>query len=118
MAIIRPVTELQRKVGELSRLAKETKEPIYLTKNGAEHLVLIDSDTFAALQKRAEEMHHSESSLKSTRTGAVMNSDELIKKVGVNIQEKAALIWNGSRPESWCIKGRRLESPAPLLGES
>ena len=48
MAIIRPVTELQRKVGELSRLAKETKEPIYLTKNGAEHLVLIDSDTFAA----------------------------------------------------------------------
>lgn len=47
-----------------------------------------------------------------------MNSDELIKRVGVNIQEKAALIWNGSRPESWCIKGRRLESPAPLLGES
>ena len=57
MAIIRPVTELQRKVGELSRLAKE---PIYLTKNGAEHLVLIDSDTFAALQKRAEEMHQNQ----------------------------------------------------------
>lgn len=54
MAIIRPVTDLQRKVGELSRLAKETKEPIYLTKNGAEHLVLIDSDTFAELQRRAE----------------------------------------------------------------
>ena len=46
MAIIRPVTELQRKVGELSRLAKETKEPIYLTKNGAEH--------------RAEEMHQNQ----------------------------------------------------------
>lgn len=60
MAIIRPVTELQRKVGELSRLAKETKEPIYLTKNGAERLVLIDSDTFAALQKRAEEMHQNQ----------------------------------------------------------
>ena len=54
MAIIRPVTDLQRKIGELSRLAKETKEPIYLTKNGAEHLVLIDSDTFAELQNRAE----------------------------------------------------------------
>lgn len=53
MAIIRPVTDLQRKVGELSRLAKETKEPIYLTKNGVEHLVLIDSDTFTELQKRA-----------------------------------------------------------------
>lgn len=53
VAIIRPVTDLQRKIGELSRLAKETREPIYLTKNGAEHLVLIDSDVFAELQKRA-----------------------------------------------------------------
>ena len=54
MAIIRPVSDLQRKVGELSRLAKETKEPIYLTKNGSEHLVLIDSAEFSELQKRAE----------------------------------------------------------------
>lgn len=54
MAIIRPVTDLQRKVGDLSKLAKETKEPIYLTKNGSEHLVLIDSDAFTDLQKRAE----------------------------------------------------------------
>jgi prevent-host-death family protein len=53
MAIIRPVSDLQRKVGELSRLAKETKEPIYLTKNGVEHLVLIDSDAFSELQRRA-----------------------------------------------------------------
>lgn len=54
MAIARPVTDLQRKIGVLSRLCKETKEPVYLTKNGAEHLVLIDSDTFAELQKRAK----------------------------------------------------------------
>lgn len=51
MAIIRPVSDLQRKVGELTRLAKETKEPIYLTKNGAEHLVLIDFDEFERLAK-------------------------------------------------------------------
>ncbi len=53
MAIIRPVSDLQRKVGELTRLAKETKEPIYLTKNGAEHLVLIDFDEFERLAKLA-----------------------------------------------------------------
>lgn len=53
MAIIRPVSDLQRKVGELTRLAKETKEPIYLTKNGAEHLVLIDFDEFERLMKLA-----------------------------------------------------------------
>ena len=54
MAIIRPVSSLQRKIGELTKLAKDTGEPIYLTKNGAEHLVLIDADAFEQLQKRAE----------------------------------------------------------------
>ena len=46
MAIIRPVSHLQRKIGELTKLAKETGEP--------EHLVLMDADAFAELQKRAE----------------------------------------------------------------
>ena len=54
MAIIRPVSSLQRKIGELSQLAKDTGEPIYLTKNGMEHLVLIEANAFADLQKRAE----------------------------------------------------------------
>lgn len=54
MAIIRPVSHLQRRIGELTKLAKESGEPIYLTKNGTEHLVLMDADAFAVLQKRAE----------------------------------------------------------------
>ncbi len=54
MAIIRPVSHLQRHIGELTRLAKDSGEPIYLTKNGVEHLVLMDADAFSRLQKRAE----------------------------------------------------------------
>lgn len=49
MALIRPVSDLQRKIGELTQLAKETHEPIYLTRNGVKHLVLIDADTFDEL---------------------------------------------------------------------
>lgn len=54
MATIRPVSHLQRKIGELTKLAKDTGEPIYLTKNGIEHLVLMDADAFDKLQRRAE----------------------------------------------------------------
>lgn len=54
MATIRPVSYLQRRIGELTTLTKETREPIYLTKNGIEHLVLMDADAFAELQKKAE----------------------------------------------------------------
>lgn len=53
MATIRPVSDMQRKLGEITRIAKETKEPVHLTKNGAEHLVLIDAGVFKHLQKMA-----------------------------------------------------------------
>ena len=46
MAIIRPVSDMQRKSGEIAKLAKETKEPVYLTKNGSEYLVLIDAQEY------------------------------------------------------------------------
>lgn len=46
MAEIRPVSDLQRKIGELTELAKKTGEPIYLTKNGSKHLVLMDAEAF------------------------------------------------------------------------
>jgi prevent-host-death family protein len=49
MALIRPVSDLQRKIGELTKLAKDSKEPIYLTRNGVKHLVLIDAETFDEL---------------------------------------------------------------------
>lgn len=52
MAEIRPVSDLQRKLSEIAKLAKETKEPIYLTKNGSKHLVLMDADAFEKLQKK------------------------------------------------------------------
>lgn len=54
MAEIRPISELQRKIGELSKLAIETKKPIYLTKNGSKHLVLIDAEEFDRIYAAAK----------------------------------------------------------------
>ena len=61
VATIRPVSDLQRKVGELTRIAKETGEPIFLTKNGSDHLVLLDSDAYEKLQKLADKARVSQS---------------------------------------------------------
>lgn len=54
MAAIRPVSDLQKKIGELTAYAKETKEPIYLTRHGTKHLVLMDADAFDELVKKAD----------------------------------------------------------------
>ena len=54
MTIIRPASCLQRRIGGLTKLAQETGEPIYLAKNGIDHLVLIDASAFEELFKHAE----------------------------------------------------------------
>lgn len=50
MTTIIPSTDLRNNFAEVERMAKESKEPIYLTKNGRGSLVLMDIDAFDAYQ--------------------------------------------------------------------
>lgn len=54
MAIIRPVSDLQRHTGEITRLAQESGEPVYLTFRGAKHLVLVDAERYEELERAAK----------------------------------------------------------------
>ena len=44
--IIKPSAALRNDYSSISRLAKETKEPIYITKNGEGDIVLMSIDAF------------------------------------------------------------------------
>ncbi len=46
MTIIIPSTDLRNRFAEVESLARQTREPIYLTKNGRGSLVLMDIDAF------------------------------------------------------------------------
>ena len=48
MPIIIPSTDLRNNFAQVERTAKESKEPIYLTKNGRGSLVIMDIDAFEA----------------------------------------------------------------------
>ncbi len=48
---IKPSTSLRNKYNEISKLAKESQEPIYITKNGEGDLVIMDIKAF---EKRDE----------------------------------------------------------------
>lgn len=50
MPTILPTTDLRNNFSEIERLAKESREPIYLTKNGRGTLVLMDIDAFEDYQ--------------------------------------------------------------------
>lgn len=43
---IRPISDLRTRLNDIETLARETREPIIMTKNGSASLVVIDSDAY------------------------------------------------------------------------
>ena len=62
--IIKPSTVLRNEYNTISNLAKETKEPIYITKNGEGDLVLMSIDAF---EKREQILQLREKVLQAER---------------------------------------------------
>ncbi|MCR5150173.1 MAG: type II toxin-antitoxin system Phd/YefM family antitoxin [Clostridiales bacterium] len=48
---IRPSTAIRQNYNEISNLCKETGEPVYLTENGEEDLVVMDIGAFVKREK-------------------------------------------------------------------
>lgn len=48
MPVVKPISELQRNMAELTRECQESGQPIYLTKNGSAALVIMDAASFDA----------------------------------------------------------------------
>jgi len=56
MAVIRPSADLRNKYNEISRICHESKEPIYITKNGTNDLVVLSDETYEKLKKGLEKI--------------------------------------------------------------
>lgn len=58
MALIRPCADLRNNYNEISKICHETKEPIYITRNGTNDLVVLSDEafeTFVKINQEAEE---------------------------------------------------------------
>ncbi len=67
MIEIRPIKDL-RDTTEISRLCEESKEPIYITKNGYGHLVVMSMETYKDKLAKAdlyEKLAEAENQIKS-----------------------------------------------------
>jgi prevent-host-death family protein len=54
MPIIKPISDLRNKSNEISELAHNVNEPIYITKNGEGSLVVMSISHFSKLQSKIE----------------------------------------------------------------
>ena len=55
MALIRPCADLRNCYNEISRICHETKEPMYITKNGTNDLVVLSDEAYEDLLKTNKE---------------------------------------------------------------
>ena len=56
MAIIRPCADLRNKYNEISQICHNTHEPVFITKNGTNDLVVLSDETYEKITKKSEEI--------------------------------------------------------------
>ncbi|MBI3195512.1 MAG: type II toxin-antitoxin system prevent-host-death family antitoxin [Ignavibacteriae bacterium] len=54
MPVIKPISDLRNKSNEISKLAREADEPIFITRNGVGDLVVMSLSHYGKLQMKAE----------------------------------------------------------------
>ena len=56
MPLIRPCADLRNNYNEISRVCHETKEPMYITKNGGNDLVILSDEAYENMTKTKQEI--------------------------------------------------------------
>lgn len=82
--IIKPSATLRNDYSKISNLAKETKEPIYITKNGEGDLVLMSIDAFEKreqiLQLRAKVLQAEQERISGAETLSVSEARRRLRE--------------------------------------
>ncbi len=77
MMNIRPSAAIRQNYNEIADLCRKTAEPVFLTKNGAGDLVVMDIDTFTKREKM----------LKLREELLVVEEDKLAGRKGITLNE-------------------------------
>lgn len=82
--IIKPSASLRNDYSSISKLAKETKEPIYITKNGEGDLVLMSIDAFEKreqiLQLRAKVLQAEQERISGAETLSISEARKRLRE--------------------------------------
>lgn len=54
MPVIKPISDLRNKANEISELAHESNEPIFITKNGVGDMVVMSIAQYSNMQRKLE----------------------------------------------------------------
>ena len=89
MPQIRPVSDLRNKFADISKIVHETKEPVYLTKNGYGDMVVMSMETFEKFKFENEVYFKlKEAAIEAKTTDVRYSHDEVFNDLRIRFNEK------------------------------
>jgi prevent-host-death family protein len=89
MPIIKPISDLRNKSNEISKLAKDSNEPIYITKNGEGDLVVMSMNHYSKIQLKLDLLSKLSVAQKQKSAGDTGNSlKQVMSKIRTMINEQ------------------------------
>lgn len=88
---IRPSASIRQNYNEISKLCRETAEPVFLTKNGEGDLVVMDLDTFNKKEKM----------LKLREELLAVEEERLHGNEGYSVSEVTSMMRSAIAEEAW-----------------
>jgi len=89
MPIIKPISDLRNKSNEISKLANDSNEPIYITKNGEGNLVVMSMNHYSKMQLKLDLLSKLSVAQKQKSSGDNGNSlKQVMSKIRTIINEQ------------------------------
>ena len=89
MPIIKPISDLRNKSNEISKLANDSNEPIYITKNGEGDLVVMSMNHYSKMQLKLDLLSKLAIAQKQKSAGDTGNSlKQVMTKIRTMINEQ------------------------------
>ena len=86
MDMIRPVSDLRNNFAEISRIVRETSQPVFLTKNGYGDMVVLSMESFENLQFESEVYFKLQAAEREAATKTRYSSKEVLKAIRCSIE--------------------------------
>ncbi|MFH1198380.1 MAG: type II toxin-antitoxin system prevent-host-death family antitoxin [bacterium] len=89
MPIIKPISDLRNKSNEISKLANDSNEPIYITKNGEGDLVVMSMNHYSKMQLKLDLLSKLSIAQKQKSAGDTGNSlKQVMTRIRTMINEQ------------------------------
>ena len=91
MEQIRPSADLRNHYNEIAKMCRETREPVFITRNGREDTVLMGSADYRMMKAELELLQILAESDEDIRQGRVMPLEDAVADIKRRLKERAGL---------------------------